>query len=377
MRIGVSTVGATATDISVWSGTPASFLVALKRLHSDVVALDPPAPVTYRGAQLLTSFSARAGRRWHWETSLPVLRRFTREMQSMAEAKSVDVVVSMGWLPFLPQRSATPPTIYWGDATLSQKINSYPYWSSLNEVRRKRAIDVEMRSLIGLAAVAMPSAWACGELVAGYGLKSSQVHRIPFGSNVSDPGAADRVLSNDGLRVLTVGVHWHRKGMDRAVLAIDRLRSRGIEAQLDVVGVEAPDKSWMRPYVRYHGRLSKGDPHQAAELNRLYREAHVFLLASRHDPFPMVLAEAGAHSLPVVATDVGGIRDRVDRGGMIVSEHADPEELSDALAAVIASEGRYGALSRSSRRDFEVNSNWKRSAALMLELCSSVERVRR
>ena len=68
------------------------------------------------------------------------------------------------------------------------------------------------------------------------------------------------------------------------------------------------------------------------ELLDLYRRAHAFVHVSRTEGVPQVLIEALASGTPVVATDVGGVRELLDdgRAGMLVP----PDDL-DALVAAL------------------------------------------
>ena len=66
-------------------------------------------------------------------------------------------------------------------------------------------------------------------------------------------------------------------------------------------------------------------------------DADVLVLSSLSEGMPLVLLEAMAASTPIVATDVGGVRECCDDGGagMLVPP-ADPDALADALGAVLS-----------------------------------------
>lgn len=64
----------------------------------------------------------------------------------------------------------------------------------------------------------------------------------------------------------------------------------------------------------------------------LYRSAHMFLHVSFTEGLPQVLLEAQASGLPIVATDVGGVAEALQRGdgGLLVA----PDDADAAVAAV-------------------------------------------
>jgi glycosyltransferase involved in cell wall biosynthesis len=83
----------------------------------------------------------------------------------------------------------------------------------------------------------------------------------------------------------------------RALAAFDILRAEGRAVELTLVG-DVPKDLAPRPGLRIVGYIDKNRPREAARLDRLYAEAHVFLLPTRGDCTPMVMAEAGAHGTP-------------------------------------------------------------------------------
>jgi glycosyltransferase involved in cell wall biosynthesis len=116
--------------------------------------------------------------------------------------------------------------------------------------------------------------------------------------------------------VLSIASFEHKKGLDvllRAFREVQRQRDVGLvmigggrpyRATLDALAVELGigDRVQMiedLPHSRVHAYLER---------------AAVFVLASRDEPFGLVLLEAGAYALAVVATAVGGIPEVIRHG---------------------------------------------------------------
>jgi glycosyltransferase involved in cell wall biosynthesis len=96
----------------------------------------------------------------------------------------------------------------------------------------------------------------------------------------------------------------------------DRLRDLGVAERAELLG-----------YVPYGPRLAE-----------LYRSSHALLHTSWTEGLPQVLVEAFAAGVPVVATDVGGIRDAVGEAALLVPP-GDAEAAAAELHAIAADEG--------------------------------------
>jgi glycosyltransferase involved in cell wall biosynthesis len=156
------------------------------------------------------------------------------------------------------------------------------------------------------------SEWAAQSAIADYGVESSKVKVVPFGANLNDPpstaaalhSAAQRTMS--GCRLISVGVHWERKGMPRAVALAALLNHRGISTTLTIVGCRPPSGVVLPPFVRIVGFVSKNTVGGESLLARLFTEAHFHVLFTEEDCFPIVFAEANAYAVPNIASEVGG-----------------------------------------------------------------------
>ena len=81
--------------------------------------------------------------------------------------------------------------------------------------------------------------------------------------------------------------------------------------------------------------------------------SQIFMLPSLAEGTPTVLLEAQATGLPVLATDVGGVRDIVPSGAGFVVPAADPAALADKLALLVDHPERWPAMGRVGRRFVE------------------------
>jgi phosphatidylinositol alpha-mannosyltransferase len=160
------------------------------------------------------------------------------------------------------------------------------------------------------------------------------------------------------LKLLFVG-HFRdpRKGLPVLLDAYDRLRARGVEARLDVVGAGPAQPA--QPGVVYHGPISDEEA-----LAKMYREGDMFVAPSMGmESFGIVLLEAMASGKPIVCSDNDGYRAVVPSEGARLVAPGDAEGLAQAIAE----------LSPELRRKMgEIN----RQAALPYDWSRLAERVR-
>lgn len=80
-----------------------------------------------------------------------------------------------------------------------------------------------------------------------------------------------------------------------------------------------------------------------SELTNIYNKAHVFVMPSASEGQPLTIMEAQAASLPVVATNVGGIGELVThrQTGLLVPSH-NPNQLAKSLLYVLKNKNSFG-----------------------------------
>jgi glycosyltransferase involved in cell wall biosynthesis len=215
--------------------------------------------------------------------------------------------------------------------------------------------------------------WAAEHLPAQLGC---DVTHVPKGVDATlfTPDGVDRrrALGLDGkLVVLAVGRLVPIKNTALLVDAMVLVRERVPAAHLVIAG-DGPerealerqvDRAGLADAVTFLGYMA------LHELPAIYRAADVFALSSTFDNSPNVVLEAMAAGLPVVATDVGGVRGFVEErvGGDLVAPGNAPA-LADALAGWLGLPERRQTARAHNRRVVLERYSWRASARRLLDV---------
>jgi len=145
------------------------------------------------------------------------------------------------------------------------------------------------------------------------------------------------IPANAGVVLLSVGNLIHRKGHDLLVEALARLTD--LRWSCRIVGSLDHDPEYARRLARQiagHGLQRRIHLLGARrDLDPLYAAADLFVLASRHEGYGMVFAEAMRHGLPVIATTAGAIPEAVPADAGLLVPPEDVGALEAALRQLI------------------------------------------
>jgi len=138
------------------------------------------------------------------------------------------------------------------------------------------------------------------------------------------------------------------KGIDTLIRAMDVIRHRFPRSVLLIAG-SGPEEDRLKQIARFNRRVKV-----LVNIDRtepFYRTVNLFVLPSQWEGFPIVLLEAMASGCPVIASDVGGVRELIDHGrtGLIVPPNS-VEALSRAIIRLLSSPGLARELSENARR---------------------------
>ena len=213
-----------------------------------------------------------------------------------------------------------------------------------------RIIERELAEYEAADLIAVPSTYAA-ETFTAHGVAAEKIFVNPYGVDL-DHFSPSSTRNKARAQILFVGQVGLRKGVLELLSAFSGLNAN---AGLCLVGpIEAGLAKPAQKDADFRGPVSM------AALPHFYRGADVFCLPSWEEGFPLVLLQAMASGLPVVATDATGAADIVTPGveGEIVPT-GDVPALREALDRVLSDPIRAREMGAAARNRVKHGFDWK------------------
>jgi len=226
-------------------------------------------------------------------------------------------------------------------------------------------LDAAERDVLRAAgAIVATSTWAAGRLVDHHELDARRVHTVTPGT---DP--APLAPGTDGVsRLLCVASITPRKGHD---VLVEALATIDVPWRLECVGPQRAHVTHVRRLIELHGlgdRITLTGPLTGEPLASAYGAADLFVLPSRAETYGMVVAEALARGIPVIAS---GVPDVLGDGGLLVPP-GDVDALAEALRRWFGDDQLRRDLRSSARRRRGELSSWDESVREMALVLASL-----
>jgi glycosyltransferase involved in cell wall biosynthesis len=209
--------------------------------------------------------------------------------------------------------------------------------TSHSEARLRLEQRMTRRALRRLAWGAVASSAPAVRRFVEIGFPPGRVFRAPYTTRLEPLWrvAEGRAVRQDGpLRLLSVGRLIPRKGCEWLLRAVGQAQRGGTDVHLTMVGT-GPEETRLRALadeleiaVSWRGFIDQPD------LPFAYRDADAFVFPTLDDPFGMVLLEAAASGLPLIASPYAGATEELVRDGIegFVVDPRDTAAMADSIA---------------------------------------------
>jgi glycosyltransferase involved in cell wall biosynthesis len=217
-------------------------------------------------------------------------------------------------------------TVTFEDMTVAEAARrDDPVYRALDESALRRWRQRQRLTYERSIACCVASRWVAESVHADYGIPLERIHVVGLGRKIEAVAGGKRDWSVP--RFLFGGLAWERKRGGAVLAAFAALREQHPAATLDLVGdhprIEVEG-------VTGHGPLRLDSGPEQQRYAELLGRATCFVMPSSYEPFGIAYLDAGAAGAPSIGTTVGGARDAVGPGGVLVEPGND-----DALLAAM------------------------------------------
>ncbi|XGV94849.1 MAG: glycosyltransferase family 4 protein [Leptolyngbya sp. BL-A-14] len=154
--------------------------------------------------------------------------------------------------------------------------------------------------------------------------------------------------------IATLAGMYHRKGIADLIAAFETLAAEFLDVHLYLIG-NGPDRAEFEAQAKATAVADRihFEGYQA-EPQRYLHATDIFVLASRQEPFGLVLSEAREAGCAIVASNVDGIPEALDGGkaGILIPP-ADPPALAGAIAPLLRDPELLNAWKTRSRQNLD------------------------
>lgn len=169
--------------------------------------------------------------------------------------------------------------------------------------------------------------------------------------------------------VLSVGAFHPRKGFRFLIRAISKI-DKAIRPKLVIIGDKQyynEEKVLYDLAIEFGVELEMFYKKSEEELLNYYNKAKVFVYAPHLEPFGLVVLEAMACGLPVVAVCEGGVREVVKDGYCGILTQRDEDEFSEAVKYLLSNTQRNKEFGIKARECVENNWTWQKSYKMLIK----------
>jgi glycosyltransferase involved in cell wall biosynthesis len=294
-----------------------------------------------------------------------VAKDFAKQIHLNLKLNHYDAIITSE--PYLVTFLETKIPIYiYTDFAFSTYYSNYFFDKKIHNSTIKEGNYCEKIALKKSKKIILTSKYAINEASKYYKIKKKFFSKIPFGANlirIPDILTFKKRLLKKNFEVcnlISVGVHWNRKGMDKACRLVDKINLRGQKAKLYIIGAKPTWSTKISPNVILIDFLKKDSIKDQNFFNDLMYNSHFHILFSESEAFGIANVEASAYGLYNITHDTGGIEGAVTNklNGFRFSKNKSIDLIADHIMNIFSNKKKFLENSMKIRNFYEKNLSW-------------------
>ena len=355
-------------NIKSWSGLNYYMLRLLKK-NFNVITVGPLSNRVRYIFLIKKFFFFLFGIKFDIDRPTLVARDFARQIKKKIIKKKYDIVLTSDTY-LLSFFSTEKPIYIWTDFLFSTYYSTYFKNFSIHPDTIREGNYCEKLALKKAKKIFLTSEWSVKEAVKDYKIQRNKFFVIPFGANINPAPKRNNIINNiinkkfKILKILTVGVSWKRKGMDKAIKLINAINRMGQKAELYIIGSKPPRNYYVPKNVFIIRFLDKNKVEDQKLLTNFFLRSHFNVLFSTAEASAVVYSEASAFGLFTITHDVGGganiIKNNVNGFRFKITDH-NIDLIAKYILDIFKNKRKFIRKSVMSRNEYDKRLNWSYS----------------
>lgn len=286
-----------------------------------------------------------------------VAKNFANQINLKIEKKKIDflLVFDSSLIAYLNTKI---PIILWTDLLYYDYYDHYFHKEKVSNDTKRSIKTIEKKAISKCYLVFLSSKWALNKAKIRYCGMSNKFRLLNIGPNLEkniSQKDINKIISKRSKKILsliTLSVHWKRKGLDKLVKLNQILIKKGVEAKLTIVGLKK--KKNLDKNINIINFINKNSQNGEEKISKHLTKNHFHLLFSNAEAYGISLVEANSRGVPNISFKVGGIshivKDEVN--GKLFKINDNLEIIADYIIKKYKNKNGYKKLAQNSYKEY-------------------------
>ena len=237
-----------------WSGLNYNIYKCLKSAGHEVFCIGPLSrnlKIFYVLKRIIFGF---VGIKFDADRTVKLSKYYSKQVENKISDRKYDLIVTSD-TSTVSYLKTNIPIVMWLDTTFQ---SWYKHYFSNHNVSQQTLIEgnlCEQKALDNSSIVFVTSNWAKNEIFKFYECTKRKVNILPFGNNLELNPSLKKILNKkkneQKCKIISIGVDWDRKGFSRTISICDKIKKKGLNVELIIIGPEKKYEllpSWIKIY---------------------------------------------------------------------------------------------------------------------------------
>lgn len=368
-------------DINHASGSFFSIYTCLKQ-HFNVILIGPlkhPKSITKAGLNVLSRMKMlpwKFPQLHSWKSA----ESYAKQIQNESSGIEFDLVFATSTL-YLASFETTKPKFAFTDFSFFNALEYYPFASNVFPKLKREAMEVDKYSFENHTKIFLASEWSRLSTIKEYQLPKHKVSAVGRGANLESGLNQVEITKMIYKRIdanpkyfLFVGIDWRRKGGEIALQIVMKLRLKGLNVGLKVIGCSPPKRVCKMSFIQVFVNLNRENKDEIICFKEIFQKAFIFILPTKAEAMGIVFAEASSFGLPSVGFDTGGVGEAVinNETGFLFDQKETVENMALKIETLFLDNDKYFEFSLNAFKNYQEKLNW---SVIMAKISNDIYEV--